>query len=34
MCREDEILRELVANWHRLPPTVRKKIMDVARATI
>jgi len=34
MCRVDETLRELVATWHRLTPTVRKKIMGVARATI
>jgi hypothetical protein len=28
---EDEALRELVANWHRLPPSVRITILDLAR---
>jgi hypothetical protein len=34
MYRVDDTLRELVATWHRLTPTVRMKIMEVARATI
>jgi hypothetical protein len=34
VCREDEMLRELVATWHRLTPAVRKKITVVARRTI
>jgi len=29
--REDEALRELVANWYRLTPSVRTTIMDLAR---
>ena len=31
MCREDEALRELIASWHRLTPTVREIIIEVAR---
>ena len=30
-CREDEALRELVTNWHRLTLSVRNTIMDLAR---
>jgi hypothetical protein len=29
----DVALRELVADWHRLTPDVREKIMEVARGT-
>ena len=29
--REDVALRELVANWHRLTPSVRTAIMDLTR---
>jgi hypothetical protein len=31
MGREDEALRELVANWHCLTPSVKTIIMDLAR---
>jgi hypothetical protein len=31
MDREDEALCELVAIWHRLTPSVRTSIMDLAR---
>jgi hypothetical protein len=31
-CREDEALRELVGNWHRLTPSVRAAIMELARS--
>jgi len=27
----DAVLRELVANWHRLVPSVRAAILDLAR---
>ena len=30
-CREDAELRELVANWHRLTPSVRVAIMELVR---
>jgi hypothetical protein len=33
LCRDCVALRELVASWHRLTPTVRKKILDVAQTT-
>jgi len=29
--REDEALRELVANWHLLTPVVRQKIIRLVR---
>ncbi len=29
--REDEALRELVANWHRLTPSVKDAIMGLLR---
>ena len=32
MGREDEALRELVANWHCLTPSVKTTIMDFARS--
>jgi len=31
MGREDEALRELVANWHCMTPSVKTTIMDLAR---
>ena len=31
MGREDEALRELVANWHCLTPSVRAAIIDLIR---
>jgi len=31
MGREDAALRELVANWHWLTPSVKTTIMDLAR---
>jgi hypothetical protein len=31
--REDEALRELAANWRRLAPSVREKIMELVRTS-
>jgi hypothetical protein len=34
MCRDDQALRELLAIWPRLTPSVRTIIMDLARSAI
>ena len=31
-CHPEEALQELVANWHRLPPSVSIAILDLAGA--
>ena len=33
MGRDDEAVRELVANWHRLTPSVRDAIMELVRSS-
>ncbi len=34
LCRDDEGIREIVGNWHRLTPEVREKIINLIRSSV